>query len=288
MRFILLSEYYQFILDTTTRFRKEGLFKLELSVFRNVVLIFKADYVEVNGHKLSSWSNHSIQNVWASCHLRPRASRLFARQLVQDDTKENMKATHYWPFVTVTDGFPSQRASNAGSISISWRQHEASPSFIIRDHSEFGLIQRETTLHCNVVSHWLSPYTERSLTTTPKWIPISCTCQIYTQSWLAWIYNHVSLLPETSEFSHAPAEARGLWQLVAVVIHWTAFEVNSMKTNNCHNANFIVTDGIGGCYFHNRERRQSWHHDDSRISALSAHPIAHPWGQYLRRLLVLI
>ena len=32
-----------------------------------------------------------------------------------------------------------------------------------RDHSEYELSQWETTLHCNVVSHWLSPFPEWSL-----------------------------------------------------------------------------------------------------------------------------
>ena len=31
------------------------------------------------------------------------------------------------------------------------------------DHSVYGFSQWETTSHCNVVSHWLSPYTELSL-----------------------------------------------------------------------------------------------------------------------------
>ena len=31
---------------------------------------------------------------------------------------------------------------------------------ICRDHSGYGLIQWESTLHCNVVSHWLCPYLE--------------------------------------------------------------------------------------------------------------------------------
>ena len=33
-----------------------------------------------------------------------------------------------------------------------------------RDHSMYGLTQWETTLHCNAVSHWQSPYPEWSLT----------------------------------------------------------------------------------------------------------------------------
>ena len=35
-----------------------------------------------------------------------------------------------------------------------------------RDPSGYGLSQWETTLHCNVVSHWLSPYSELSLSPT--------------------------------------------------------------------------------------------------------------------------
>ena len=42
------------------------------------------------------------------------------------------------------------------------------------DHSGYGLSQRETTLLCNVVSHWLSPYPEWSLI-IPRMIPdINC------------------------------------------------------------------------------------------------------------------
>ena len=35
--------------------------------------------------------------------------------------------------------------------------------YVCRDHSGYGLSQWETTLHCNVVSHWQSPCTEWSL-----------------------------------------------------------------------------------------------------------------------------
>ena len=37
-------------------------------------------------------------------------------------------------------------------------------NWICRDPSEYGLNQWETTLQCNVVSHWLTPYQECSLT----------------------------------------------------------------------------------------------------------------------------
>ena len=35
--------------------------------------------------------------------------------------------------------------------------------YVLKVHSGYGLNQWETTLHCNVVSHWLSLYSERSL-----------------------------------------------------------------------------------------------------------------------------
>ena len=38
---------------------------------------------------------------------------------VQANNKEYIKTLHYWPFV-----IPSQRASNAKSVSISWHHHE--------------------------------------------------------------------------------------------------------------------------------------------------------------------
>ena len=37
----------------------------------------------------------------------------------------------------------------------------------LMDHSGYGLSQWDLKLHCNVFSHWLSPYTEWSLSTKP-------------------------------------------------------------------------------------------------------------------------
>ena len=42
---------------------------------------------------------------------------------------------------------------------------EAGQDSIYNDHSRYGLSQWETTLHCNVVSHWLGPYPQWSLST---------------------------------------------------------------------------------------------------------------------------
>ena len=44
-----------------------------------------------------------------------------------------------------------------------------------REHSEFGRSQWETTLHCNVVSHWLCPYSEWSV----EWdVGLGCRTEI--------------------------------------------------------------------------------------------------------------
>ena len=44
---------------------------------------------------------------------------------------------------------------------------------------------------------------------------------------------------------------------------------HTLKTESCHNANFVVTGGTVSCHKDNlrcRQWRQSWHHDDSRFS----------------------
>ena len=45
----------------------------------------------------------------------------------------------------------------------------------------------------------------------------------------------------------------------------------SLKTKNCHNANFVITRGTGGCCYDNflcRQWRQIWHYDDFRFSVM--------------------
>ena len=46
-----------------------------------------------------------------------------------------------------------------------------------RDHSMYGLSQRETMLHCKFVSHWLSPYTEWSSSVNTQ--AASCVTQAH-------------------------------------------------------------------------------------------------------------
>ena len=42
------------------------------------------------------------------------------------------------------------------------------PDYVLKDHTEHGLNQWKTTLHCNIVSHWLSP--------CPEWFLRSSIC----------------------------------------------------------------------------------------------------------------
>ena len=60
-------------------------------------------------------------------------------------------------------------AVSIGNCWISFTKKNTSKQVIIiyRDHSGYGFSQWVTTLHFNVVSHWLSPYPERSLTYQP-------------------------------------------------------------------------------------------------------------------------
>ena len=46
--FYSISGAYEFLQNNANQFRKEGMFKLEMSVFRNTVHLFKAEHVEVN------------------------------------------------------------------------------------------------------------------------------------------------------------------------------------------------------------------------------------------------
>ena len=49
------------------------------------------------------------------------ASRSFIEPFIQMQIKENTKAPHHWP---LCGEFPTQRASNAETVSIWWRHHE--------------------------------------------------------------------------------------------------------------------------------------------------------------------
>ena len=70
--------------------------------------------------------NITVMSQWASWHLKSLATRLFIQLLVWASIKQDIKSCITGPLwrKSMTDGFPSQRASNTecGSIS-SWLLH---------------------------------------------------------------------------------------------------------------------------------------------------------------------
>ena len=71
-------------------------------------------------------SASSITMTWASWRLKSLAARLFVQFFVQANNNKHIKAPHCWSCVKRNDGFPSRRASNAESVSVSWRHHATS------------------------------------------------------------------------------------------------------------------------------------------------------------------
>ena len=70
------------------------------------------------------------------------------------------------------------------------------------DHSGYGLSQWETTLQCNVVSHWLSPYPEWSLLLYCLWCHNSCFIFQYVR-WSARLGPHIRwVAPAKQSLSH--------------------------------------------------------------------------------------
>ena len=68
---------------------------------------------------------------------------------------------------------------HGGILGRSCKKH----SIVSRDHSGCGIRQWETTLHSNIVSHWLNPYPARSLVTIFTWLlrrrsPTRCYCRL--------------------------------------------------------------------------------------------------------------
>ena len=62
---------------------------------------------------------------------------------------------------------------------------------IRRDHSVYGLSQWETMLLCNAVSHWLNPYTERSLICG---CVLVCMLTIFRKSPCSWRRHNIETL----------------------------------------------------------------------------------------------
>ena len=69
---------------------------------------------------------HNNDVKWPTRRLNSPASRMFVHQFVQANIRGNMKAPYHYLCegkLPVTNGFASQRASNAESVPILWRHH---------------------------------------------------------------------------------------------------------------------------------------------------------------------
>ena len=81
-----------------------------------------------NNHGIANTPlHHESEVIWASRRLESPTTRLLIQQFIQANNK-NIKICTTNPlvwgkFTRVTDGFPSQRDSNAESVSMSWRHH---------------------------------------------------------------------------------------------------------------------------------------------------------------------
>ena len=81
------------------------------------------------------------------------ASRLFTQPFIQVQIKENIKAPRHWPLCgefTMAGEYPSQRASNAGNVSIWWRHHDQlHPQY--GGYMDLDNFPRMHRCHCDVI-----------------------------------------------------------------------------------------------------------------------------------------
>ena len=109
---------------------------------------------------LKEWLSRrgNIQRCYLTVAIRCLISvttRLFVQYLIQDNNEKGIKLQRHCLFVP---GFPTQRASEVERASMSWR-HNVSSKY---SSHMYELSQWEEALLCNAISHWLSPYRERS------------------------------------------------------------------------------------------------------------------------------
>ena len=102
-----------------------------LSSKRSALLIGISQYFDMIPDKRPENHDESRQNIimtswWARWRLKSPAYRLFTQTFLPALIKENIRVTgHCGGNSPVTSEFPTQRASNAGNVSIWWRHHEA-------------------------------------------------------------------------------------------------------------------------------------------------------------------
>ena len=78
---------------------------------------------------LTTWHWRHISSI----EFQSSTSRLFVQQLTEANSKENGKihvSDPLWGNLLVTNGFPSQKVSNAESVFLSWRRHNQKTSCV--------------------------------------------------------------------------------------------------------------------------------------------------------------
>ena len=78
--------------------------------------------------------------------------------------------------------------------------------------------------------------------------------------------SHENYLPNTSGLLYTVVAQGSVSPRLGKI---TTMPVSTLKTVNCHDANFVITGGIVGCRYDNlrcHQWWQSWHHDESRFS----------------------
>ena len=101
---------------------------------------------------MSGADDHYNDMPWASWRLKSSAMQLLNQQFFQVNNEEHINAPHYWPFVSRTLPWPvdsneTQKASNAESVSMSWR----SPAGTRRDNNVIMTSKRRRDVVFDVI-----------------------------------------------------------------------------------------------------------------------------------------
>ena len=82
------------------------------------ILSYQRNFATRSCHNAASGQNVNIMTFMLN-------GSIIVSRHYKNREEENIQVRHYWPFCegnpSITDGFPSQRASNAESVSMAWR-----------------------------------------------------------------------------------------------------------------------------------------------------------------------
>ena len=75
--------------------------------------------------------------------------------------------------------------------------------------------------------------------------------------WVNWMLSIMNMM----FIRKMPQGFNGIW-----LLWYQGIQKHTLKTEHCHDANFVITSGTGGCLYDNLQCHQwwqSWHHDNS-------------------------